>query len=49
MATIIIAVIIAFAAFMGIRSFVKGKGSCGDCNCSCPVKDEMHHKAAKAK
>ena len=41
MATIIIAALIAFGAIMGLRSFIKGKGSCGDCNCSCPVKDEM--------
>lgn len=42
MSTIIIAAIIAFAVFMGFRSFIKGKGSCGDCECSCPVKEEMH-------
>ena len=42
MATIIIALLIAFAVFMGLRSFIKGKGSCGDCNCSCPVKDSQH-------
>lgn len=44
MATIIIAAIIAFAVFRGFRSFIKGKGSCGDCDCdcNCPVKDEMH-------
>lgn len=48
MATIIIALIIVFAVFMGLRSFIKGKGSCGDCNCSCPVKDSQH-KNAKVK
>ena len=42
MATIIIALLIALAVFMGLRSFIKGKGSCGDCNCSCPVKDSQH-------
>lgn len=42
MVTIIIALLIAFAVFMGLRSFIKGKGSCGDCNCSCPVKDSQH-------
>ena len=47
MSTIIIAAIIAFAVFMGFRSFIKGKGSCGDCDCNCPVKDEMH-KTAKS-
>ncbi len=42
MATIIIAVLIVVAVFLGFRSFIKGKGSCGECDCSCPVKDEMH-------
>lgn len=44
MATIIIAAIIVFAVFMGFRSFIKGKGSCGDCNCSCPIKDSQHKR-----
>ena len=48
MATIIIATIIAFVVFMGFCSFIKGKGSCGDCDCHCPVKNEMH-KTAKIK
>lgn len=48
MATIIIAVIIAFAVLMGFRSFIKGKGSCGDCDCNCPVKDNQR-KSAKTK
>lgn len=42
MTTIILAVLIAFTVIWGFRSFIKGKGSCGDCDCSCPVKDEMH-------
>lgn len=46
MATLVITLIIALAVFYGLRSFIKGKGSCGDCNCSCPVKNEMH-KAKK--
>ncbi|MGE9834352.1 FeoB-associated Cys-rich membrane protein [Streptococcus orisratti] len=46
MATLVITLIIAVAVFYGLRSFIKGKGSCGDCNCSCPVKNEMH-KAKK--
>ena len=37
MSTIIIAAIIAFAVFMGFRSFIKGKGSCGDCECNFTV------------
>lgn len=45
LATIIIAGLIALAVFLGMRSFIKGKGSCGDCDCSCPVKDEMHKTA----
>ncbi|MCI7677938.1 MAG: FeoB-associated Cys-rich membrane protein [Streptococcus orisratti] len=46
MATLVITLIIAVAVFYGLRSFIKGKGACGDCNCSCPVKNEMH-KAKK--
>lgn len=46
MATLVITLIIAVVVFYGLRSFIKGKGSCGDCNCSCPVKNEMH-KAKK--
>lgn len=46
MATLVITLIIAVAVFYGLRSFIKGKGSCGDCNYSCPVKNEMH-KAKK--
>ncbi len=46
MATLVVTLIIAVAVFYGLRSFIKGKGSCGDCNCSCPVKNEMH-KAKK--
>ena len=41
-ATIILALGIAAAVFFGLKSFVKGKGSCGDCACSCPIKDEMN-------
>lgn len=43
-ATIVLGIGIALAAIMGIRSFLKGKGSCGDCACSCPIKDEMQKK-----
>ncbi|MGT2960455.1 FeoB-associated Cys-rich membrane protein [Streptococcus caballi] len=48
LATIIITGLIALAVFWGMRSFIKGKGSCGDCDCSCPVKDEMR-KSSKVK
>lgn len=41
MSTILIAVLI-FLAGQGLRSYLKVKGSCGDCKCSCPIKDEMH-------
>ncbi|MCS4488088.1 FeoB-associated Cys-rich membrane protein [Streptococcus sciuri] len=43
MSTIIIALLIALAAVFGIRQYIKQKGSCGDCNCSCPIKEEMKH------
>ena len=42
MSTFIIAFIIFALAGLGIRHYIKGKGSCGDCECSCPVKEEMH-------
>ncbi|KEY48484.1 MULTISPECIES: FeoB-associated Cys-rich membrane protein [Streptococcus] len=48
MATIMIALLIAVGVVMGLRSYIKGKGSCGDCNCSCPVKDNQR-KSAKTK
>ncbi|MGT2749326.1 FeoB-associated Cys-rich membrane protein [Streptococcus orisasini] len=41
MSTIIIASLIILAVLLGIRHYIKQKGSCGDCNCSCPIKDEM--------
>ena len=34
--------IIAFIIFALAGHYIKGKGSCGDCECSCPVKEEMH-------
>lgn len=42
MSTFIIAFIIFALSGLGIRHYIKGKGSCGDCECSCPVKEEMH-------
>ena len=42
MSTFIIAFIILALTGLGIRYYIKGKGSCGDCECSCPVKEEMH-------
>lgn len=41
MSTILITVFI-FLAGQGLRSYLKGKGSCGDCKCSCLIKEEMH-------
>ncbi|MGT2929033.1 FeoB-associated Cys-rich membrane protein [Streptococcus dentasini] len=46
MSTIIIASLIVLAMLGGIRHYVKQKGSCGDCDCACPIKEEMH-KVAK--
>ncbi|MFC3932666.1 FeoB-associated Cys-rich membrane protein [Streptococcus dentapri] len=43
MSTIIIATLIILAVLMGIRHYIKQKGSCGDCDCACPIKDEMQH------
>ena len=42
MSTFIIAFIIFALTGLSIRYYIKGKGSCGDCECSCPVKEEMH-------
>ena len=42
MATIILMILIGVGVFFGLRTFVKGKVSCGDCACSCPIKDEMN-------
>ncbi|WP_303972355.1 FeoB-associated Cys-rich membrane protein [Streptococcus merionis] len=44
--TIILGILIALACVFGLRNFVKGKGSCGDCDCTCPIKEEMR-KASK--
>lgn len=41
MSTIIIATLIVLAVVLGIRHYIKQKGSCGDCDCACPVKDEI--------
>ncbi|WP_205030010.1 FeoB-associated Cys-rich membrane protein, partial [Streptococcus porcinus] len=41
MSTFIIAVLIVGGAISGVYHYLKRKGSCGDCECSCPVKDEM--------
>ncbi|MEY8462427.1 FeoB-associated Cys-rich membrane protein [Streptococcus merionis] len=46
--TIILGILIAIVVVLGLRSFVKGKGSCGDCDCTCPIKEEMR-KASKVK
>ncbi|EFQ58115.1 FeoB-associated Cys-rich membrane protein [Streptococcus downei] len=42
MSTYIIAGLIALAVIAGLRHYIKQKGSCGDCDCACPVKEEMH-------
>ncbi|EHI75308.1 membrane protein [Streptococcus criceti] len=42
MSTLIIASLIALAVLAGLRHYIKQKGSCGDCDCACPIKNEMH-------
>lgn len=41
MSTILITVLI-FLAGLGLRSYLKGKGSCGDCKCSCLIIQQSH-------
>ncbi|MGT2807836.1 FeoB-associated Cys-rich membrane protein [Streptococcus iniae] len=41
MSTLIIALIILILALLSLSYYRKQKGSCGDCQCSCPVKDQM--------
>ena len=41
MSTILLAFLIVILAILGLRHFLKAKGSCGDCQCHCPVKQEM--------
>ncbi|MFD0845170.1 FeoB-associated Cys-rich membrane protein [Streptococcus saliviloxodontae] len=43
MSTFIIFGLILVLVFISLRSFIKGKGSCGDCDCACPIKDKMSH------
>lgn len=38
MSTFIIASLIVGGVVLGISSYLKQRGSCNDCNCSCPVK-----------
>lgn len=47
MSTVIITALIVLGVIFGLRSFIKGKGSCGECSCSCPIKEEMHHSVTK--
>ena len=42
MSTSHIAVLIFSLARLSLRSYLKGKGSCCDYECSCPIKEEMH-------
>lgn len=46
-ATIVLAGLIGLGVIWGLISFIKGKGSCGDCACSCPIKDEMQKSSQK--
>ncbi|MGT2924532.1 FeoB-associated Cys-rich membrane protein [Streptococcus caviae] len=45
MSTIIIALLIAVCVFLGMRHYLKQKGSCGDCSCACPIKEEIKKSA----
>lgn len=47
MATIILTTLIALGVVAGLRSFIKGMGSCGECQCSCPIKEEMRHSTKR--
>lgn len=42
MATFVLSALIGLGVVLGMRSFIKGRGSCGDCDCSCPVKEEKN-------
>lgn len=45
MATIVLTILISIGVVFGLKSFLKGRSSCNDCACSCPVKDEIAKKA----
>lgn len=45
MSTLIIATVIGLAVLLGLRVFITKKGSCGDCHCSCPIKDQIDQSA----
>ncbi|MGT2738882.1 FeoB-associated Cys-rich membrane protein [Streptococcus pantholopis] len=47
MSTVIIAGLIIWAVWMSLRHYIKQKGSCGECDCSCPVKEEMQKAAGQ--
>ncbi len=39
--TVIIAALILLAMVLGMRSYIKQKGSCGDCHVDCAIKQEI--------
>lgn len=40
-ATLIILIILLLISTFIVRNFIQKKGSCKDCDCSCPIKDEI--------
>lgn len=43
--TILLLFLIVAGVIFGLRTFIKGNGSCGDCDCTCPIKEEMHQSS----
>lgn len=44
MSTILIIILIIALVIASIMYYRKNNGTCGDCDCSCPVKDRMKEK-----
>lgn len=44
MSMFIIFIIIVILVFFSLKYYRSQNGSCGDCNCSCPIKDKMKDK-----
>ncbi|MGT2934298.1 FeoB-associated Cys-rich membrane protein [Streptococcus castoreus] len=41
MSTLLIAVLLGILVILSVTHLLRQKGACGDCHCSCPIKDEM--------
>lgn len=41
MSTLILAAVIGILVVLALTHYYKQKGSCGDCQCSCPIKEDM--------